>query len=298
VIKTKHKKRASTLSKALLAAGLLGIVGYGNAANAASKFFYNQKIVVKADPGPPPNPEETFIFDLETDDFLTTITRPGHTNTGLVTPTNPYDPLATRTPPLTTLLTSEPYTFTGYKIKKILNGKVYKGGVLAGDIKYRGETLPAPPPYIGTNAEDVGVFNYDYNGGYPTDLIAHDIPDDLWNPGGEGAGFSLTPSLPSSALDNYVSFGGFGFDVYDVGTAMFDEPYQIFTVSKQPTSGNFTDSGVGDYAGCPGSCRRAFVNPVPGPLPLLGVGAAFGFSRNLRKRIKGSKSPEVISALG
>jgi len=37
---------------------------------------------------------------------------------------------------------------------------------------------------------------------------------------------------------------------------------------------------------------------VPGPLPLLGVGAAFGFSRNLRKRIKGSKSPAVISALG
>jgi hypothetical protein len=37
---------------------------------------------------------------------------------------------------------------------------------------------------------------------------------------------------------------------------------------------------------------------VPGPLPLLGVGAAFGFSRNLRKRIKGSKSPEAMSALG
>jgi hypothetical protein len=37
---------------------------------------------------------------------------------------------------------------------------------------------------------------------------------------------------------------------------------------------------------------------VPGPLPLLGVGAAFGFSRNLRKRIKTSKSSEVISALG
>ena len=28
--------------------------------------------------------------------------------------------------------------------------------------------------------------------------------------------------------------------------------------------------------------------PVPGPVPLLGIGAAFGFSRKLRKRIKGS----------
>jgi hypothetical protein len=40
------------------------------------------------------------------------------------------------------------------------------------------------------------------------------------------------------------------------------------------------------------------VDRVPGPLPLLGAGAAFGFSRKLRKRIKTSKSPEVMSALG
>jgi hypothetical protein len=37
---------------------------------------------------------------------------------------------------------------------------------------------------------------------------------------------------------------------------------------------------------------------VPAPLPLLGVGAAFGYSRNLRKRIKTSKAPEVMSAIG
>ena len=33
---------------------------------------------------------------------------------------------------------------------------------------------------------------------------------------------------------------------------------------------------------------------VPGPLPILGTAAAFGYSRKLRKRIKNSK-PEVIS---
>jgi hypothetical protein len=257
---------------------------------AGTKLFANQKIVVKADP--PNNPEETFIFDLETDDFLTTITRLGYMNPGTVTP-NPNDPLPPPSRDPGTLLKSEQYTFTGYKIKKILNGKVYKGGVHVGDIKYRENS-----PYAGTNVEDVGVFNYAYNGSYPTDLIAHDIPDDLWNPGGvAGAGFSATPSLPTSALDNFVSFGGFGFDVYEVGTTMFEEPYQIFTISKQSTSGNFTDFGVGDYAGCPGSCRGAVVNPVPGPLPLLGVGAAFGFSRNLRKRIKGRKPPVVMSGI-
>jgi len=103
-----HKGRASTLSKALLTAGLLGIVGYGNAANAASKFFYNQRIDI---------PDETFIFDLETDDFLTTITRLGYMNPGTVTPTDPNNPLAVRTDS-NPLLTSEPYTFTGYKMKK------------------------------------------------------------------------------------------------------------------------------------------------------------------------------------
>jgi hypothetical protein len=293
-----HKGRASTLSKALLTAGLLGIVGYGNAANAASKFFANQKIVVAADPGK--SLQEIFIFDLETEDSLTKITRLGYTNPGAVTPTNPYDTLAVRTDS-NPLLTSKKYTFEGYKIKKILNGKVYKGGVHVGDIRYRESS-----PYAGTNVEYVGVFNYADGLNptppplnlYPTDLIAHDIPDDLWNPGGEGAGFSSTPSLPPSALDNHVSFGGFGFDVYKVGTTDFDEPYQIFTVSMPSTDGYFTGFGAGDYAGCPGSCRGAKVNPVPGPLPLLGVGAAFGFSRNLRKRIKGSKSPEVMSALG
>ena len=37
---------------------------------------------------------------------------------------------------------------------------------------------------------------------------------------------------------------------------------------------------------------------VPSPLPILGFGTAFAFSRNLRKRIKISKSPEAMSALG
>ena len=49
-------------------------------------------------------------------------------------------------------------------------------------------------------------------------------------------------------------------------------------VSKQFTS--YTKTGI----------------EVPGPLPILGVTAAFGFSRKLRKRIKVSK-PEAISTI-
>ena len=140
VIKTKHKKRASTLSKALLAAGLLGIVVYGNAAKAApcpggSKCFYNQKIDL---------PDETFIFDLETDDFLTPAASLGYMNPGTVTP-NPNAPLPPPSRDPGVLLKSEKYFFKGYKIQDILNGKRYENGVHTGNIKYRGETFPAPP---------------------------------------------------------------------------------------------------------------------------------------------------------
>jgi len=37
--------------------------------------------------------------------------------------------------------------------------------------------------------------------------------------------------------------------------------------------------------------------PTPGPLPLLGAGAAFGFSRRLRKRIQSSRQPLASQAL-
>jgi len=36
---------------------------------------------------------------------------------------------------------------------------------------------------------------------------------------------------------------------------------------------------------------------VPGPLPILGIGAAFGFSRKLRKRIKGSGTAEMMTTI-
>ena len=43
-----------------------------------------------------------------------------------------------------------------------------------------------------------------------------------------------------------------------------------------------------------GSTNWKVVNAVPGPLPILGLVAVFGYSRKLRKRFKSSK-PEVIS---
>jgi hypothetical protein len=41
-----------------------------------------------------------------------------------------------------------------------------------------------------------------------------------------------------------------------------------------------------------------YTQAVPGPLPILGIAAAFRFSRRLRNKIKASKAPEVISTIG
>jgi len=54
----------------------------------------------------------------------------------------------------------------------------------------------------------------------------------------------------------------------------------------------------------PGAWRFNVINgrpstgSVPGPLPVLGIGAAFGYSRKLRNRIKNVKTPKVLSAIG
>jgi hypothetical protein len=51
-----------------------------------------------------------------------------------------------------------------------------------------------------------------------------------------------------------------------------------------------------DFAGPEASAFTVFQverESVPGPLPILGLGAFFGYSRKLRKRLKASKTPKV-----
>ena len=296
-----YKERASTLSKALLAAGLLGFVGYGNAANAASQFF-NLKVLL-------PSNGEIFNLNIETEDTITlmsTVSPPKYTAPSQCEPFGLGD-----CPSVTGIfgaqLESPTYKFTGFKILNI-KGTVQEG-VTTYDVKGPGI------------AASTGVFNYpDPDNGNPgpivdADSIPHSLPDQLFNPKGLGLGFDPTEfvygdplaftTFPTSALDNYFSFGGITFDIGHLATPgdystlfTFEEPYQLFTVPYDSTSTTTGESlKAGEYAGCPGSCKGAVVQ-TPGPLPLLGVGAAFGFSRNLRKRIKGSKLPEAMSALG
>jgi hypothetical protein len=291
-----HKGRASTLSKALLAAGLLGFVGYGNAANAASKFFDINVLL--------PSNGEIFNLKIETEDSLTTTTQAKYSPLPICQPAGLGD-----CPSVTGVngaqLESPKYKFTGYKILNI-KGTAQEGGM----------TFDVKGPGI---AATTGVFNYPDDGNpvpiVDADSIPHSLPDQLFNPRGLSLGFDPTgfdygdpaafTNFPTSALDNHFSFGGITFDIGHLATSgdystafTLEEPYQLFTVPYDSTSTTTDESlKAGDYAGCPGSCKGAVVQ-TPGPLPLLGVGAAFGFSRNLRKRIKGSKLPEAMSALG
>jgi len=118
--------------------------------------------------------------------------------------------------------------------------------------------------------------------------------------------FNYVPGLPTRP--NQFSSKGFAYYTSE------DEAYRFFYGDRQGVPG----SPIG-YQGIiiiprptlqnpdpipfdPGNYKDItnprFTNVVPGPLPLLGVGAAFGFSRRLRKRIKGSKKSEVMSAIG
>jgi hypothetical protein len=115
--------------------------------------------------------------------------------------------------------------------------------------------------------------------------------------------FNPLPNVNSMPAPNQLSIGlsagglggGFAYKV-DEGSGVFTD-YQFYY-------GLRPGSAVADYQGCVGihgqpGCGSVNISnfstqEVPGPLPILGAAAAFGWSRKLRKRLKSSK-PEVIS---
>ncbi len=95
----------------------------------------------------------------------------------------------------------------------------------------------------------------------------------------DGFGYLLNGSFTQLAQNDFQGSGSTQFNVLAGDTFGF----RVFA----------TDNVVG-----PGIATISnFSAPVPGPLPLLGVGAAFGYSRRLRRRINLSTGP-VSSASG
>lgn len=114
------------------------------------------------------------------------------------------------------------------------------------------------PPYGGTPADSTnGLFrkgSYE-EGVAPPPLIAHYLSDNLFNPDF------------AAAKGGAFSGGGIVFNT--------DEESYVYHL--------FTDPVTGEYAGCGSGTCLPVSTSVPAPLPLFGVGAAFGSIRKLRK---------------
>lgn len=133
-----------------------------------------------------------------------------------------------------------------------------------------------------------------------------------YNTGGSGQQFKYTLAAPSNRIwiqagltsQMQALFQGGSFSKQVCSTGFGTGTCQTFTSTDTGTSAQpnalvgfgsqiwVTDTYTstaslpsGQITGITNTFMTA-VNPVPGPLPLLGAGAAFGFSRKLRRRIK------------
>jgi len=90
------------------------------------------------------------------------------------------------------------------------------------------------------------------------------------------------------AIDHYVSDNLFNPNAY--GAALSSGGIVVSTDNPRYQYHLFIDKATGDYAGCGSGTCRAVTRDVPGPIPLLGAFAAFGYSRKLRKRLQATKN--------
>ena len=127
-------------------------------------------------------------------------------------------------------------------------------------------------------------------GGVPVDNLFNDIP-----------GLPTQPNQFSSRGFAYYTSDNEAYRFFygeRLGVSGSSVGYQGFPVKPRPTPidpNPILPFDPGNYLDI---TNPRFTNVAPGPLPILGVGAAFGFSRKLRKRIKSSELPDVMSAIG
>lgn len=105
--------------------------------------------------------------------------------------------------------------------------------------------------------------------------------------------FTLDSLLPSG-------FGSGKATPFIIGLTQVDKFEIIGTLDSVTGPDTIISFGVGP-AGTPvagqtfGAYFSASASPVPGPLPILGAGVAFGWSRTLRRRIQDAKQREATA---
>jgi hypothetical protein len=124
-------------------------------------------------------------------------------------------------------------------------------------------------------------------------------------------GFDFATIFPTSAAVRFNGFDTFAFDFTTTGSVALTPASFLATTEPQAggarsdvctavhlkgITGQSADSTAVGISSANGlQCADGFISKVPGPLPLLGVAAAFGYSRKIRTRIQGSRQQATIS---
>ncbi|MFM7394927.1 MAG: hypothetical protein ACKO22_11335, partial [Cyanobium sp.] len=206
---------------------------------------------------------------------------------------------------------------------------VSAGAVRAAECTFKGSALKCPEPTITLGEKVFSDFHWnviDPDGGDDifgtiefkgNRLGVPGFADDIWTVGvdlnegdadvvGPASGtfsylVSIVNPLGAAWRFNTLSHDSDWFSGVSLTTKLVD--YEGGTVQLTSANGNpygpvliggkvihVTDTWSVEKDGVVDSFTNTFTQtPVPGPLPLLGVGAAFGFSRRLRGRIKESR---------
>jgi len=247
MLKATHKRRATSLSKALLTAGLLG------AAALSTLGAGSAQAVVRFDCSFGASTAHTKCFN---------------------DPINPID--------WTTGWTLVDKKLTNFGFDPIIPA----GGPPSGDFSFIYDDFGAPglsvedmwttlatfnpslpPPSTGSYSYDLAIIEPYKSAGWMFKDVELDVDH-------AGSGQEVTKTIIGGGNPVLVSMDG--------------DP--VGPVPLSGTSISVTDSWDLDPAtGTIMSISNTYTQTVPGPLPLLGAGAAFGFSRRIRNRIKGAR---------
>jgi hypothetical protein len=115
------------------------------------------------------------------------------------------------------------------------------------------------------------------------------------HPANNGAlGFGEIPANPGLA-GGPLFFTSLNVDQFLPGTTLTSATGQYYTTtstnfsSSQGGTGLLVNEPVQNQIWAVFRCTSGVCLPAPSPLPILGIGAAFGYSRRLRQRIQHSK---------
>jgi hypothetical protein len=203
------------------------------------------------------------------------------------------------------LQTSESFAITS---PILADGKTYKGSQVV--IPVDSTTFPDSHLDFSDSYKHGTTTSYsiDY---MVTKVSGVDAPPDM---GGNWYDWTLTPKVSLEPACNFGSIGApatcvtvtselvlSGMDGW-VERLISTDPITYIWEEKKGLTANDkmtkvepkdckTSEGFGSFN------NIGYCTPVPGPIPFLGIGAALGYSRKLRKLIKTSKLPEVISTV-